>query len=349
MSTLDHYTNGRLGWNIVTSFNENVFRSFGYTGTLDHDERYRWAYEYAEVCFKLWEGSWDDDALVQDKEASLHADPSLIHRINHVGERYNVEGPHFVSPSPQRTPVLFQAGASPAGQLFSARNAEGVFISSPNPAAAHTLVTQTRALAAENGREAEDIVFAKGLSFVIGDTHRDAVRKNDELKRHLDLEGIVLHALGDAGIDAGAFPLDTPLSELGEFKGVRGYARWAREATGGEEPTIRDLAWVLEGATRVVGTADEIADQLEEWREAGVDGINIYDVVRPRSFVEVADRLFPTLRERGLISTDKSGTLRQKLFGRGDRLPDRHPAAKYRGAFGDNDLLDGIEEPVPST
>ena len=342
MSTLDHYTDGRLGWNIVTSFNENVFRSFGHTGTLDHDERYRWAGEYVDLCYKLWEGSWDDGALVQDKEASLHADPSKIHKINHVGERYRVEGPHFVSPSPQRTPVLFQAGASPAGQLFSARNAEGVFISSADPAAAHALVTETRALAEANGRNADDVVFAKGLSFVIGETHRDAVRKNDELKRYVDLEGIVLHALGDAGVDAGGYPLDTPLSELGEFKGVQGYVRWAREATGGAEPTIRDIAWVLEGATRVVGTADEIADHLEEWREAGVAGINVYDVVRPRSFVEVGDRLFPVLRERGLISTEKSGTLRQKLLGQGDRLPDRHPAAKYRGAFTGNDLRNGI-------
>jgi hypothetical protein len=106
------------------------------------------------------------------------------------------------------------------------------------------------------------------------------------------------------------------------------------------------MAWVLEGANRVVGTAEEIADQLEEWREAGVDGINVYHATVPGSFAETADRLFPTLRERGLISTDKSGTLRHKLLGRGDRLPDSHPAAAYRGAFTDNDLLNGFESRV---
>ena len=106
------------------------------------------------------------------------------------------------------------------------------------------------------------------------------------------------------------------------------------------------MAWVMEGANRVVGTPKEIADHLEEWREAGVDGINVYHATVPGSFREVADRLFPTLRERGLITTDKSGTLRQKLLGRGDRLPDSHPAAAYRGAFADNDLLNGVEEPV---
>ncbi len=101
---------------------------------------------------------------MQDKERSLHSDPSKIHKINHVGERYSVEGPHFTSPSPQRTPVLFQAGSSPAGQLFSARNAEGVYISSPTPADAYKLTSETRALAAANGRDRHDITFAQGLS-----------------------------------------------------------------------------------------------------------------------------------------------------------------------------------------
>ncbi|MCV7376544.1 LLM class flavin-dependent oxidoreductase [Mycolicibacterium arabiense] len=346
MSSLDHYTDGRLGWNIVTSFNQNMFRSFGHEGTLAHDERYEWANEYVDVVYKLWEGSWDDDALVQDKAAGIHSDPAKIHKINHVGKRYSVEGPHFSSPSPQRTPVLFQAGSSPAGQLFSARNAEGVYISSPNPAAAYGLTTETRALAAANGRNPEDITFAQGLSFVIGDTHAEAVRRNDELKRYLDLEGIALHALGDAGVDGGSLSLDTPISELGEFTGIKSFIRWASESSGNDEPTIRDMAWVLEGANRVVGTAKEIADQLEEWREAGVDGINVYHATVPGSFAETADRLFPTLRERGLISTDKSGTLRHKLLGRGDRLPDSHPAAAYRGAFTDNDLLNGVESRV---
>jgi len=346
MSSLDHYTDGRLGWNIVTSFNQNMFRSFGHEGTLAHDERYEWANEYVDVVYKLWEGSWDDDALVQDKAAGIHSDPAKIHKINHVGKRYSVEGPHFSSPSPQRTPVLFQAGSSPAGQLFSARNAEGVYISSPNPTAAYGLTTETRALAAANGRNPEDITFAQGLSFVIGDTHAEAVRRNNELKRYLDLEGIALHALGDAGIDGGSLSLDTPISELGEFTGIKSFIRWASESSGNDEPTIRDMAWVLEGANRVIGTAKEIADQLEEWREAGVDGINVDHATVPGSFAETADRLFPTLRERGLISTDKSGTLRHKLLGRGDRLPDSHPAAAYRGAFTDNDLLNGVESRV---
>jgi hypothetical protein len=152
---------------------------------------------------------------------------------------------------------------------------------------------------------------------------RNLCSRNDELKRYLHLEGIALHALGDAGVDAGSLPLDTPLSALGEFTGVQGHARWAAEASGSAEPTIRDLAFVLEGANRVVGTADEIACYLEEWREAGVNGINIYHATSPGSFREVADRLFPTLRERGLIATDKSGDAASRAA-----WP-RRPAAAY--------------------
>ena len=103
--------------------------------------------------YKLWEGSWDEDALRADKQAGVHADATKIHKINHVGPHFSVEGPHFVTPSPQRVPVLFQAGASPVGQRFSARNAEGVFISSPDPESARGLIDETRELAAGYGRD----------------------------------------------------------------------------------------------------------------------------------------------------------------------------------------------------
>lgn len=340
ISSLDHYTEGRIGWNIVTSFNENLFRNLGYDAVTEHDERYRWADEYVDVTYKLWEGSWDEGSLPQDKARGIHGDPAKIHRIYHEGERYSVEGPHFVAPSPQRTPTLFQAGASPAGQAFSARNAEGVYINSPDPASAHRLISETRKLAAEYGRDPSDITFAQGLTFVIGQTEREAQRKADELDRDLDRVGLALHALGDGGVDAGRLPLDTPLSELPEFNGVRGVARWAAEVSGNPDPTVADLGSVYAGSSRIVGTPDSIAGRLEEWREAGVNGINVYHVTVPGTFREVSALLFPTLRERGLLASEKSGTLRHKIFGRGDRVPETHPAAQYRGAFAGNSLLD---------
>src|SRR5690625_2354228 len=116
LSTLDHLSNGRIAWNIVTSYLENAFKNYGYHDIVPHDERYAWAEEYLEVVYKLWEGSWEDDALLQDVESKLHADYDKIHKIHHEGKRYSVEGPHLVTPSPQRTPLLFQAGASEVGR-----------------------------------------------------------------------------------------------------------------------------------------------------------------------------------------------------------------------------------------
>jgi hypothetical protein len=142
---------------------------------------------------------------------------------------------------------------------------------------------------------------------------RNLCSRNDELKRYLHLEGIALHALGDAGVDAGSLPLDTPLSALGEFSGVQGHARWAAEASGSAEPTIRDLAFVLEGANRVVGTADEIACYLEEWREAGVNGINIYHASTGR-----AARCWSSARKTSTRSTAYSagsGSAKRRTFG----------------------------------
>jgi alkanesulfonate monooxygenase SsuD/methylene tetrahydromethanopterin reductase-like flavin-dependent oxidoreductase (luciferase family) len=132
----DHLSKGRIAWNIVATTQENVARNFGFDRLVDHDDRYGWADEYPDVVYKLWEGSWDEGAPLKDRERGVFADASRIHKINHVGQRYRVEGPHLPSPSPQRTPLLFQAGSSPAGCAFAARNAEGQFIMAPNPAAA---------------------------------------------------------------------------------------------------------------------------------------------------------------------------------------------------------------------
>jgi FMN-dependent oxidoreductase (nitrilotriacetate monooxygenase family) len=347
ISTLDHYTRGRVGWNIVTSFSDNTYRNYGHDKLIEHDLRYEIAAEYVDVVYKLWEGSWDDDALVADKAAGVHADATKIHRINHVGEHFSVEGPHFVTPSPQRVPFLFQAGASPVGQRFSARNAEGVFISSPDPASARGLIDETRALAADYGRDPYDVKFFQGLSLVVGRTEDEAREKEARMEGLLSVEGVLCHILGDAGIDAGALPLDTRLSDLGEFRGVQGWARWAGESAGTDDPTIADLGRAFERSSRIVGTPEQVADKLEEWRDAGIDGVNVFHAVRPHTFTDIAELLFPELRRRGLISGDKSGTLRHKLSGGGaDRVPSTHPAARYRGAFTDNSLADKVAEPL---
>ena len=325
--------------------------------TCLHDAPYMAAYEcfesfaafeeYLDVVYKLWEGSWDEDALRADKQAGIHADANKIHKINHVGPHFSVEGPHFVTPSPQRVPLLFQAGASPVGQRFSARNAEGVFISSPDPESARGLIDETRELAAGYGRDPYDVKFFQGLSLIVGRSTEEAREREAQIEELSSVEGVLCHILGDAGIDAGALPLDTPLSDLGEFRGVQGWVRWAGEAAGTAEPTIADLGRAFERSSRIVGSPTEIADKLEEWRDAGIDGVNVFHAVRPGTFEEIADLLFPELRRRGLLTDDKSGTLRHKLSGGGgDRVAETHPAAKYRSAFTDNSLADRVSEPL---
>lgn len=338
-SSLDHYTDGRLGWNIVTGTSTNGFRNFGFEDAVEHDARYEWAAEYLDVVFKLWEGSWDDGALIQDRETGIHADPARIHKIHHRGPRYTVEGPHLVSPSPQRTPFLFQAGSSVVGQRFAAANAEGTFLLSPSPQVAGVVVKETRAALAEAGRDPNDITFIQGLSFVVAPTRSEAEDKARHLLRNRTLQSITYHVLGIAmGFDGGHLPLDTPISELPTVPGSRGHLRSLAVDSQLSNPTLRDLVEMVDGRNRLVGTPEEIADKLEEWRAAGIGGINVIPTTLPDGFRDVAELLFPELEKRGLFTTDKSGTLRQKITGRGDLLPASHPASRFRGAFSGNSL-----------
>lgn len=331
VSTLDHISRGRIAWNIVTGTQDNGARNFGLPRLTDHTERYRWAEEYVDVAFKLWEGSWDHGAVVKDKDSGVYADVTKVHKIFHEGERYSVEGPHLPSPSPQRTPLLYQAGSSESGRRFAARNAEAVFILAPNPEVAKWQIDQTRALAVENGREPGDIKFFQGLSFVVGDTEAEAEEKADEFERWSSAEGFLAHtAIVDQ--DGRTYPPETELKDV-DTNTSKGFLELLRRTITDREPTVADLASRMTRNNLVVGTPEQIADQLEQWQQAGVDGINVVNAVIPGSFEEFADRVMPVLRERGLAQTDYApGTLREKLFGT-PTLNDRHPAARYRGAF----------------
>src|ERR1700733_60801 len=138
ISTLDHLTGGRVAWNVVTSFLGSAARNLGYPELPPHDERYRRAEEYLQVVYKLVEGSWEDGAVLRDAARGIYSDPDKIHDIGHVGEFFDVPGPHLSEPSPQRTPVLFQAGASDQGRDFAARNAEAIFILGRTPQGARS-------------------------------------------------------------------------------------------------------------------------------------------------------------------------------------------------------------------
>jgi FMN-dependent oxidoreductase (nitrilotriacetate monooxygenase family) len=335
ISTLDHLSKGRIGWNIVTSVSHNAAQNFGFDRIVPHAERYRWAEEYVDVVYKLWEGSWDEDALVNDKARGVYADASKVHRIHHRSERYKVLGPHLVTPSPQRTPVLFQAGSSRDGRGFASRHAEGTFIVSLNPAGARTLVQEVRAQVAAAGRDPSDLLFIQGLSFVIGSTEEEAWRKSRELDEYVSTDGLLAHISRDLGIDLGLLDPDRPVEEL-QIEGVQGLVRFFEEGNPGKKARVRDLGSAYAYNTRIVGTPEQIADRLEEWRDAGVDGVNVIYQTTPGSFVDFVENLTPVLQKRGLQQSEygPGRTLRERLFeGRGPLVNPRHPASRYRGAF----------------
>lgn len=336
-ATLDHLTRGRIGWNIVTSASANAHRNVGLEDLIDHDERYAIAEEYLEVVYKLWEASWDEGAVVADAQAPMYADPQKVHKINHVGKYFRCEGPLQVSPSPQRTPMLFQAGGSDVGRNFGARHAEGIFTMADTPADVAPVVADMRRRATEAGRRAEDLQIFQGLTFVVGSTMDEARAKAEAFDSYLDPMAAMAYRGGFMGIDFANVDPDRPLRELiDDAAGIKGPLKlFIDKQPAGSNPTVRDLSEFFGAKYRVVGTPESIADELEQWSDAGVDGINVISIVTPGTYREFIDHVVPVLQDRGQIQREYSpGTLRQKLTGSASPLlQPPHPAAGHRGSL----------------
>jgi FMN-dependent oxidoreductase (nitrilotriacetate monooxygenase family) len=331
LSTLDHLTKGRAGWNIVTSYLPNAARNFGLDGEVDHDKRYEIADEYMDVLYKLWEGSWDDDAIIADRENNVFADPAKIRPIFHEGAHFKVEGPHLPSPSRQRTPVLFSATASGAGTRFAGKHTEVVFTGGPNADALRRTIDSIRKAAVEAGRRADDVKFVTQAGVIVGRTDAEARAKRAVYERLSDPEGYLAHA--SLKFDPTAFPPETRLGDVvGSGADIGRRRLFDPEQAVGE--FLAGFGDISRQALFVSGTPDVVADAIERWLDdVGVDGINLtqfhsYDTAR--DFIEL---VVPVLRARGRLRTeyDPDESLRDRIFGAGDRLPDRHYAARYRG------------------
>ncbi len=333
-STLDHLTGGRFGWNIVSSYLDSAARNFGMPKQTKHDDRYDLGEEYLEVCYKLWEQSWEEDAVRRDRDAGIFAEPGRVHGIGHVGPNFRVPGFHLSEPSPQRTPVLYQAGASKRGRDFAARHAECVFVGAPSPGIVRGYVQDLRRRAAEYGRDPEKILFFALATPVLGESADAAEAKLREYRAHIDFQGALALMSGWTGVDLGAYRPEQELrsegtdanqSALDSFTVADPDRRW----------TVREIAEYVGLGGRgpvFVGTPAAVADDLERWRaEAGVDGFNLASAVMPETFADVVDLLVPELQRRGVYKTAyRPGALREKLFGAGPRLPDTHPARQVR-------------------
>jgi long-chain alkane monooxygenase len=331
-STLDHITDGRVGWNIVTSYLENAARNLGFDTLPLHNNRYVRGAEYMDVVYKLWEGSWDDDAVVRDRARGIYADPAKVHTIDHDGEFYNVTGPHLCEPSPQRTPVLFQAGSSEAGREFAARHAEATFIAAHNVEGAARNVADLRKRAVSYGRDPYDILVFQGLTVITGGTEEEARRKEREVLEQMSDEGTFAVVSGWLGLDLAAFDPDEPIGKI-ETNAQQGMLKALVEAAPDKQWRFKDLIRTIATDFRT-GSVEQIADELERWHTEGdIDGINLTYTTTPGSFEEFVDGVVPILQERGIAQREYApGTFREKLTGGGPRINERHPAAAYASA-----------------
>ncbi|HEX7658532.1 MAG TPA: NtaA/DmoA family FMN-dependent monooxygenase [Pseudonocardiaceae bacterium] len=311
-STLDHFTQGRVGWNIVTSYLDTAAANFGLDEQIDHDERYVRADEYIAVVEKLWLQSWDDDALVVDRAGGVYAEPGKVHQINHSGRYYSVRGPHSVEPSPQGKPVFFEASASEAGFDFAAKHAEGLYTQAGNIEKLRHNTDSVRERARAIGRKPEPRIFA-AADIVVGHTTEEAREKARWLGSFASEES----ALAWNGIDIRKYPRDTLLSELATF----GTTRPLRSVNGRHDVTIQEYIDHIRTKSSdfsFVGTPGEVADQLEETAEAaGLDGFSVGSGHTPGVYEDFAELLTPELRRRGVLPelADVSGTLRERLVG----------------------------------
>jgi long-chain alkane monooxygenase len=323
-STLDHLTEGRIGWNVVTGYLDSAARATGRDAMDEHNERYDRADDYLDLLYKLWETSWEEGSVKQDKAARLYADPDAIHEIRHDGPYYRSRGYHLCEPSPQRTPVLFQAGTSGRGQRFAARHAECVFIMASDPAAARRTSRQLREAIVAAGRRPDDIRIFVGISVVTGATDAEALDRLDEYVAHANPEAGLAHFAAGSGIDFSRYELDEEIA-YGPTNAIQSTTAAARQ----KRLTRRQLLDGLKLGGRyplVVGSGKTVAEELRRWTEDGeIDGFNLTRTVVPECWHEFVKFVVPALQERGLYKTRYGeGTLRHRLFGEGDRLPSRH-------------------------
>jgi FMN-dependent oxidoreductase (nitrilotriacetate monooxygenase family) len=321
-----------VAWNIVTSYLDSAARNLGLDAQIPHDERYEIAEEYLEVCYKLWEASWEPDAVVRDTERGVFTDPAKVHDIEHKGRHFSVPGPFLCEPSPQRTPVLFQAGASPRGVRFAAAHAEAVFVSGPTPDIVAKPVKALRAAAAEQGRDPRSIKVFTMVTPIVAETHDQAVAKLDEYRRYVSPEGALALFGGWTGVDLAELGPDEPLKYVQTEANRSALASF----TTPERPwTAGELAQEIGLGGRgplLVGSPTEVADELERWvDEADVDGFNLAYVTTPGTFVDFTRHVVPELRRRGRVPENSERvTLRERLGGAGPLLAPDHPGAAYR-------------------
>ncbi|MEI5699536.1 LLM class flavin-dependent oxidoreductase [Acinetobacter baumannii] len=334
ISTLDHLTKGRVGWNIVTSYLESGSKNLGLKTQVNHDNRYDIADEYLEVLYKLWEGSWEEGSVLRDRESGIFVDHKKVHPIQHEGKYFTVPGIHICEPSPQRTPVLYQAGASSRGQKFASQNAECVFIAAPSKIATKKVVQGIRQKLVQEGRDPYSVKIYALLSIVTDETDAKAQAKFKEYQSYGSYDGALTLLSGWSGVDFSQYQ-PTDKVEYIQTNAIQSLLDSYVNADPERVWTIEEIAnWNSLGGNGpvLVGSAETVSDALQQWVEdTDVDGFNLAYILAHQTFADVVEFIVPELQKRGVYQTSYAqGTLREKLFGAGPYLPENHRGAKYR-------------------
>jgi FMN-dependent oxidoreductase (nitrilotriacetate monooxygenase family) len=324
-SSLDHLTDGRIGWNIVTSYLRSAMAN-GMGEEVPHDERYDRADEYLAVVLALWENSWEADAVQRDVVGDVFTDPAKVHEIDHEGRWFSVRGPHQCEPSPQRTPVLYQAGASDRGMTFAARHAEVAFLMLGDPAGGAERVADLRRRAAAQGRDPRAVKALQGTQVVIGRTDEEAEALADLVVALTSTEGTLAKWCGWMGIDLAGYPVDAPVSEI-RSEASHSFRPILDRLDPDYRWTVGDLRALLSMPRRpqrdalhmLFGTPSQIADRMEEWLDvADVDGFNLMPCPTTAGTDDICALLVPELQRRRLFRTEYAAderTLRERYLG----------------------------------
>mgnify|MGYP003386476472 CR=1 FL=1 len=332
MSTLDHLTNGRIAWNIVTSFLDSAARASGLSKQTDHDIRYDIAEEYMSVVYELWERCWEDDAVVRDAERAVFTDPGKVHRLQHEGQFFKLDGVHLCEPSPQRTPVLYQAGTSAKGAVFAARHAECIFVNGPSVDVVALYVKRTRDEIARQGRDPASVSIISMLTVITGPTDEEAEEKFRDYSRYANREGAFVVLSGWSGVDYAKMSPEDAVKHVRTESMQTGVDRFTK-ANPDKVWTVGEMAdfTSIGGAGPVlVGSPAKIVDEMQARIAAtGVDGFNLAYTVMPETFTDFVELVVPEMQRRGIYKTQYSrGTLREKLFAQGPKLGAQHPASR---------------------
>jgi FMN-dependent oxidoreductase (nitrilotriacetate monooxygenase family) len=313
--SIDHMSEGRAGWNLVTSQIEDESENFGFDQHMAHAERYERAEEFYEVVTGLWD-SWEDGGLLRDKASGQYIDRDRIHFLDHVGKHFKVKGPLNITRSPQGWPVIAQAGSSEAGRELAARTADVVFTAQTKIGEAKAFYADIKKRAAKYGRSADDIKIMPGLTPVLGRTMDDA-KANYEQLQSLMPDDVALLSLThiSGGLDLTKFPLDGPLPDLPPSNAAKARQALVVKTARDNNMTLRQIARHTAAGTGhrvIVGSAEYMADEIEKWlNEEAADGFNVVCNHYPRPFEDFCSQVVPLLQQRGVFRKDYEGkTLR---------------------------------------